>query len=355
MTVLYLNLSIVYLFSLLSRYLSTPTSLNPALVKPHKLFVLLAISTLVLVSGLRNNIGDTYYYMHSYREHPMTWDKVFDGKDPGFNILQLLLQQLSSDPQLLLLVTALLTNTLIVITLYKYSRFFELSLYVYITLGYFLVSMNGVRQYLAAAIVFIATKYLLEGKFKRYVLVVLLASTFHQSALILIPIYFIVRRPAWSKVTFILLASSILIVLGFNQFMDLLFTAIEDTQYGDYKSFEGVGANKLRVAVAGVPLLIAYIGREKLKNIFPHSDVIINMSLLGFIFMVISTQNWIFARFTIYFGLYQLVLISWIVLLFREKDRKLVYFGIIVCYFIYFYFEHVLSLNIIYRSNYINL
>ncbi|WP_216829044.1 EpsG family protein [Alkalihalobacterium elongatum] len=355
MTVLYLNLSIVYLFSLLSRYFSKPTSLNPALIKPHKLFVLLAISTLVLVSGLRNNIGDTYYYIHSYREYPMTWDKVFEGKDFGFNILQLLLQQLSSDPQILLLVTAFLTNTLIVITLYKYSRIFELSLYVYITLGHFLVSMNGVRQYLAAAIVFIATKYLLEGNFKRYVLIVLLASTFHQSALVLIPIYFIVRRPAWSKVTVALLASSILIVLGFNQFMDLLFSAIEDTQYGGYRNFQEGGANTIRVAVTAVPLIIAFMGRDKLKELFPKCDAIINMSLLGFVFMVISTQNWIFARFTIYFGLYQLILISWIVLLFREKDRKLVYFGIIVCYFIYFYFEHVLSLNIFYRSDYIKL
>ena len=59
------------------------------------------------------------------------------------------------------------------------------------------------------------------------------------------------------------------------------------------------------------------------------------MSLLGLVFMIISTQNWIFARFSIYFGLYQLILISWIIKLFTEKDQKLIYYAILVFYFIY--------------------
>ncbi|WP_078428916.1 EpsG family protein [Alkalihalobacterium alkalinitrilicum] len=355
MTVFYLNLSIVYFFSFLSRYFAKPTEIGPTEVKPNKLLAFLALSTLVLVSGLRNNVGDTYYYMHSYSIANFSWETIeFEG-DFGFNILQMLLQQISSDPQIMIFVTALLTNALIVMTLYHYSRLFEISLYVYITIGYFLVSMNGIRQYLAAAIVFAATKYIIEGSFKKYLLVVLFASTIHQTALILIPIYFIVRSPAWSRTTYILLGCSIFIVIGFNEFMNILFSAIEDTQYGGYKNFQEGGASVLRVSVGAVPVLIAFLGRDKLKRIFPNSDVIVNMSILSLVFLVISTQNWIFARFSIYFGLYQLILISWIIKLFSKKDQKLVYYGILVCYFIYFFFEHVISLNMYYRSDYINL
>ena len=57
----------------------------------------------------------------------------------------------------------------------------ELSLYVYITGGLFLVSMNGIRQLLAAAIAFTATKYLIDGNWIKYFLIVLFASLFHQS------------------------------------------------------------------------------------------------------------------------------------------------------------------------------
>ncbi|MFC0560064.1 EpsG family protein [Halalkalibacter alkalisediminis] len=355
MTVFYINLSLVYALSLFARYIGKQTELIPAQFNANKFFAFLALTTLILVSGLRNNVGDTYYYMHSYREFDITWETIDFTGDFGFNILQMLLQQVSRDPQIMILTTAVLTNILIGMTLYHYSRMFELSLYVYITIGYFLVSMNGIRQYLAAAIVFAATKFIINGDFKKYLLVVLLASTIHQTALILIPIYFIVRSPAWSKVTFLLLFLSILIVMGFNQFMDLLFKAIEDTQYGGYSDFQEGGANFLRVAVSAAPVMLAFIGRDKLKEIYPKSDVIVNMSVLSLLFMIISTQNWIFARFSIYFGLYQLILVSWIVKLFAEKDQKIVYFGILGCYFIYFYYEHVIALNMFYKSNYINL
>jgi transmembrane protein EpsG len=230
----------------------------------------------------------------------------------------------------------------------------ELSFFVYITAGMFTVSMNGIRQFLAASIIFIATKYLLNGDFKKYVLVVIFASTFHQSALVLIPIYFIVRRKAWTKVTFILLALAVFIVMGFNKFSEMLFSSIEVTQYSHYSNFEEGGANVIRVAVDFVPVLIAFFGREKLRALWPKSDIIVNLSVINLIFMLIATQNWIFARFNIYFSLYNLILISWIIYLFKESQRKFVYYCLLVCYCVYFYYEHEISLSFYYLSDYIN-
>lgn len=86
---------------------------------------------------------------------------------------------------------------------------------------------------------------------------------------------------------------AVLIVIGFNQFTEVLFKTIEDTQYGQYKEFHEGGANILRVAVDSVPLILAYIGRDRLREIFPKCDYIVNMALLGTVFMFISTQNWI--------------------------------------------------------------
>ena len=178
------------------------------------------------------------------------------------------LQRITDDPQLFIFITALITNILIVIVLYKYSRMFELSLYVYITYGMYLTSMNGIRQFLAAAIVFTATKYLFNGDWKKYIVVVLVASTFHQSALILLPIYFLVRRKAWTQETFMILLLSVIMVMGFNQFTAVLFSAIEDTQYSEYQNFDEGGANVIRVAVYAIPLILAYLGREKLREHF---------------------------------------------------------------------------------------
>ncbi|MES9697316.1 EpsG family protein [Bacillus sp. JJ927] len=353
MTILWMNLFIVFILAFFARYFAMPVTTGIVMLKPNRLLILMGTTSLVLVSGFRNNIGDTYFYMHAFKVTDFNWENVQDSKNIGFSILQMILKMYTNDPQVLIFITALITNILIVAVLYKYSQMIELSLYVYIASGMYLVSMNGVRQYLTAAIIFAATKYILDGNWKKYFLIVLFASTFHQSALVLIPIFFVIRRKAWSTITFILLFFAVLIVIGFNQFAEVLFATIGDSQYGHYKDFQEGGANILRVAVEATPLILAFIGRHKLRELFPQSDYIVNMALLGLVFMIISTQNWIFARFSIYFGLYQLILISWVVKLFTRKDQKIIYYSILVFYFIYFIYEHIITLGIVYRSSYL--
>lgn len=354
MAVLWVNFLIVYLSSFMARYYSKPLADGITYVRPNKLLIFISMLSLVLVSGLRNNIGDTYFYMHSYKITDFNWGMIkFEG-DFGFNILQLLLQDISKDPQILVFTTALITNVLIVSTLYKYSRMIELSLFVYIASGMYTVTMNGIRQSMAAAIIFAATKYILDGEFKKFLLVILLASTIHQTALIFIPIYFIVRRKAWTRDTYILLGLGVLLAAGFSEFSKLLFSAIEDTQYGHYSDFAEGGSSITRVAVSAIPLVIAFFGKEKLRESWPQSDYIVNLATLGLVFLILATRNWIFARFNIYFNLYSFILISWIVMLMVKKDRRFVYYGIVICYFIFFYYEQVIGFNIKYTSDYIN-
>lgn len=354
MTILWVSLVAVTFFGFMARYFSVPSPASGYLpIQPDKFAAGLAAVTLVLVAGLRNNIGDTFLYMHGYSVEQWNWEQVFERKDIGFNILQLLLQQITSDPQILIAVTALVTNILIVSVFYQYSRMLEISLFVYITSGAFIVTMNGIRQYLAAAIIFAGTKFLVEGKWKPYMLLVLFASIFHQSALLMIPIYFVARRKAWSKLTMLYLTAAILIVLGYNYFSEMLFSAIEDTQYGHYQEFQEGGANFIRVFICLVPLIIAFMGKDKLRELFPAGDVFVNLSIVSLILMIIATQNWIFARLTIYFNLYQLVLFGWLVKLFREKDQWFVYFVLISLFFIYCFYENVIILDIRYSSDYI--
>ncbi|MCQ6275281.1 EpsG family protein [Bacillus sp. V3B] len=354
MAVLWMNLFMVFLSSFMARYFSKPLADSITYVKPNKLLILISMFSLVMVSGLRNNIGDTYFYMHSYflMEDSNLQNIKLEGEF-GFNILQSILRSISDDPQLLVFTTALITNVLIVITLYKYSRMIELSLYVYIASGLYTVSMNGIRQSLAAAMIFLATKYIIDGNFKKFLFVVLLASTIHQSALIFIPVYFIVRRKAWTRDTYILLGLGVLVVAAFNEFSQILFSALEDTKYGEYSEVNEGGSSLLRVAVNATPLVIAFFGKEKLRELWPQSDYIVNLVTLGVVFLIIATKNWIFARFNIYFGLYSLILVSWLVVLMAKQDRKFVYYSILICYLIFYIYEQVIALEIVYRSDYL--
>ncbi|TVY05648.1 EpsG family protein [Paenibacillus cremeus] len=353
MTILWLTLFSAFVISLFSRYLAKPAAVGTVFIQPNKFYVFIAMIIIVLVSGLRKNIGDTFFYMYSYTLIHLNLGDIGLKGEFGFAFLQYLLQQISADPQILIFTVALITNVLVIIVLYKYSRLFELSIYLYFTTGLLLTSMNGIRQFLAAAILFMATKYIFDGSWKKYIAVVLFASTIHQSALILIPIYFIVRRKAWTTQTYILLAFAVIFVIGFNTLSQALFSVIQDTKYSEYQALETHGANFLRAIVCAVPVVLAYFGRDKLREIFPDSDYVVNMCLINLVFMLIATQQWIFARFSFYFGLYNLILIPWVVKLFPKKEQKLIYFAILICYLIYYYYENTISLDIVYKSDYI--
>ncbi|MEH7388619.1 EpsG family protein, partial [Bacillus sp. JJ1521] len=121
------------MFAFFARLFATPefASNIPVSIKPNKLFVFVALLSLVAISGLRANIGDTYFYKHIFIINEFTWNFIISQGDIGFGILQKILKMYTNDPQIMILISALITNVLIVSVLYKYSRLFELSLYVY--------------------------------------------------------------------------------------------------------------------------------------------------------------------------------------------------------------------------------
>ena len=313
---------------------------------------------LALVSGGRGGIGgigDTGAYKHSYTllaNNPSSFK--FEG-DFGFGLLSLALIQVSTDPQMLIFVTAIITNLFNTITFNKYRSYLELQVYLYITSGYYTVTMNGIRQCLVASILFACTNMIIEGKFKKYLAVVLLVSTIHKSALILIPVYYIVRQEAWSKQIVKLIILSIIGVIFYNQLEPILFKLIGSTQYGHYSEYNGGGSSLIRTIVNLVPVVLAYLKREELKGKWDNSNIFVNISVINLVFVAFGMYQWIFNRFTIYFQLYNFILLPYIIKnCFKGKEKRLLYVGLIVCYFIFFYREQVMGLGMNYTSKYLN-
>lgn len=358
MTIFYMLLFGTFPLTLLARLSNKMNKYK----RPEILLSLMVITALILVAGLRNGIGDTGAYKHFYdivgKEPSMSIavENAKDSYESGFTALFWILNQISHDPQLMIFVCAFITNLLNLWTMRIYSKIFELEIYMYITSGFYLVTMNGIRQCLAAAVIFAATKYIVDGKFIKYTLVILLMSTIHSSTLVMIPVYFIVRCEAWSKtiIKIIIVAS---IALIFSQpLIDTFFEASEGTKYEAYENtMETEGwANPIRTAIAAVPVVLSYIYRDKIKKNWKESDIFVNMTLLSLIISIFSMINWVFNRFNIYFQIYSFILLPYIVVnCFEKKDRKLIYAGFLACYFLFYYYDHVMAMGINYTSDFI--
>lgn len=311
---------------------------------------------LILISGLRHGIGDTPFYKHSYTLLAQNPDSFKMEGDFALNLISLFLINFTSDPQALIFVAALITNLLNVIMFNKYRTYLELQVYVYITSGYYFVTMNGIRQCIAAALLFTCTPLIMKGKFFPYCICVLLISKFHQSALALIPIYFVVREEAWSKRMMQFMAIALVGIICYQVLSPLLFKALEDTTYGQYGSSTEGGSSLMRTIVNAVPVVLAYLKRKELADNWPIKDVFVNMSIINLIFVALGMFNWIFNRFTLYLQLYNFVLIPAIIKNgCKGKERRVIYFAVIVCYFIFMYYEQVMGMGMKYTTNYFDI
>lgn len=313
-------------------------------------FILPAVAFGVF-SGLRNNMGDTYFYIHSYRLlSPDTMEPIRFSLDGGilYPFIQYLCRLRSPDPYLLIMITALIAVVPTVYIIYKYSCPYELGIALFVLTSYYSFSMNGIRQYAAAGILILGTKYLFSEKksdFFKYLLFVFGAWLFHTSALIMIPIYFIVRRRSWTPFTLLILAGTVLITAAFDSILPSFLGMIEDTDYsiyaenGWFTSGEEGGSDIIRVMVLAVPLVMAYFSREKMSYLFGRKwDILINLSIINLAFYILSLYNWIFARLAIYTSIYVIIMMTYVITNFLPKEQsKVVYLSSLVLYVFYFY------------------
>ncbi|MCH1961820.1 EpsG family protein [Clostridium perfringens] len=320
---------------------------------PNLYFSIFVILILALIAGLRWGIGDTADYVHLYSLIEPGYDPK-GGYEPGFILFLAILKSISKNPQFMIFVTGIVTTILNLWTIRKYCKdcYFELAIFGYVASGYYLITMNGIRQSLAASIIFAGTSFIIKGEFKKYLFLCILMSTFHTSALVMIPSYYVVRNKAWSKRIYQLLILFLIGMILYEPLMDVIYKLLGNSKYAEYQNFNEGGSNILRVIVFAIPVILSYLKRDKLKE-WPEANIFVNMSLISFLIMGFSLYNWIFARFTIYFQVYSFVLLAYIIkMCFGGSERRLIYYGFLVCYFLFFIYEYKISLGIVYVSNF---
>lgn len=344
MNILLTNLFVVYISSFFARLNFKNKTLETNYRNYNKIFILIAIISLIVVSGFRYKSGTDF---HTYTEifeitaHSQSID-LKNGTDVGFSIFCKWLSNISNDPQIMFLGAAIVTNMLIILVLSKYSKRFELSMWLYITTFAYYSTFNGVRQWMAASIVFTGTKYLVnERNFKKYLLIVLLASLFHASAMVMIPIYFVINSKTFSMRNLYIILGFMLAVFAYGTFMPILEILLERTQYDHYIEIfntdtNGIHPLRLLVYFAPVGVFCLYY-----KFLNPNKDIkidrLLNLCIIGFLIMFMALRQVFFARLVFYFDLYYLLLVPRVIDIGDNKFKRLLYYTIAIGYFAFSY------------------
>lgn len=319
----------------------------------------LAVLILILVAGLRKGIGDTYTYRDLFDSTVPSvtyYLKQFNSlSEYGFWVSMAFIKQfISNNSQVFIFIYAAITIALISCTLYKTCQPSELGPYFFITMGGYLVVMNGMRQYLASAILFAAFPLIKKKKWYIYFPIVYLASTIHSSSYIMIPLYFLLDKKAWGVVTKFFLIMGIGLYLTYPITGPIIAQFLNETQYGHYSQelvSNFAGASIIRTFVAAVPVLLSYNCKNIIRKREKYGNIVINGAILYLIFTLLANKYWIYARFNIYFSFFTIILLCYVIkYAFTKQSAKIVYISAIILYLIYYYYEMVISLNIQYSS-----
>lgn len=308
---------------------------------------------LIYLAGTRgDNIGDTHAYRRSFFELPSSISQIpeyisGDMKDKGFSVFSIIIKSIIGNSDVIYFtIIAAICILCVFLTYKKYSCNFIISVFLFIASGdYIQWVFNGMRQFIAASIIFASTGLILKKKYIPAIILVLVLSTIHASALIMIPIIFIVQGKAWNKKTVALLVAAIFAIIFVNQFTDLLTTIMENTQYSaEVDQFISADEmNVLRVVVYSIPALLSlvFIKRVRAAN-NPLINLCVGMSIATMgIYLAASVTNGIFVgRLGIFTSLFNYILLPWeIEHVFTRRSAILVYILMIGFYMAFYYYQ----------------
>ena len=325
--------------------------------RAHLFMAVVTFAVIVFFAGMRSKVGDTTAYIKMFRDYPLlqnAHDVIFDSsaKEPGFRLLSILIKTFISDNyNVWLFIIAIISGICVMFPLYKYSCNFGISAFLFIASCQFTWMFNGMRQFLVAAIMFSCTGLILKNKTLLYIIIVCILSTIHQSALILIPMYFIAKGEPWNKRTMLFIGCIVLAMIFTSRFTNLLTDVVEQTDYAtsvnEFRNTDD-GTSLIRILVESIPIMMAFIYREKIKDkLTPIIKLSINMSLIASGFYIISkivNSGILLGRLPIYFSMYNLTLLPWLLNnIFENREKNLIYYIMILCYFLFFYYQMVVA------------
>ena len=200
-------------------------------------FLLICI-ILILFSGLVGDISsDHYQYIKIYNNinnMPFSSFFSFDYKisyvEKGFGLILWLVGRLINNPVGVFIVSAALIIIPIGYLAYRTENpcFF---IVLYLAFGNYYDGFNVIRQVIVGGTLIISLKYLVEGKFWKFLLINLLFASIHISALFMLPFYYLLRSRPGIKTTIIHIFIVSILSIGFYRLLGSVDTLLFHNKY----------------------------------------------------------------------------------------------------------------------------
>jgi len=216
---------------------------------------------------------------------------------------------------------------------------YDMILFLFIVLGFYFSTFNGIRQWIAIAVFMYSFKYIKQKELLKYLICIIVASLFHITAILLLPAYFLFKLNIKDKYKIIIIGLTFVVfkVINFNNLIALIFKKFA---FSFYVRYFVSGVDLTQSVGSFLPILLSfgmfmfYVLFE--KNLTPKISLEkyeYNKTLCFYIvlFAITNTVNNLFSRFSYYFIPFIMYLLPDFFTIFSRKYKKLMKCIVIVC------------------------
>lgn len=301
--------------------------------KFKKYFVAFISFQLITVLSLRHyTIGvDVLRYMAHFRNFAQLelHQLVTHRFEIGYILLNKVIGSITLNEQVFLMIIATITIIPVGRFIYKHSKMPFLSFGLYIAFNFYTFIFSGLRQGIAYGIVLLSYDFIVSRKLRNFVVCILFAALFHNSALIFLPAYFLVKVKINKRsIGFIIMINSIMFILRRQ-----LFVFVTNHIYSGYELVE---SNSISWMLLGV--LIIFLGLlfyKKVISVSAESNYLYILVIIGVSLMIFATVGTNVMRTTNYYYMYIIVFIPEVLNSFKNK-KLLILVAYLVVIFIFF-------------------
>lgn len=275
----------------------------------QKLLIGISFILVFLISALRHvSVGnDVCRYLEFFRSiasvdlHEMPWFRY----ELGYMAMNKLLAAFIHNEQVFLAVMAAIILIPIFIGIYKHSPMPFLSVYLFITMGFFAFTLSGFRQAIAMGILFLSLPLIKQRKLLWFMVLVGLASLFHKTSIMFLLAYPIAHMRITPR--YLIRAAVLFCVLYFSKRHLLHYVTMKFLP--EYQSML-VSSNSITLMTVIFLVFIAglfYMGNVLKKD--PQNIVLYNLILCAAFMQLFATESNNFARITDYFYIFAIIFI----------------------------------------------
>ncbi len=207
------------------------------------------------VSACRIAVGNDYWV---YRYE---FNLIMQGRhvsyEWGFNLVVWLIQSIFGYDEFLPVFGffSIVTALFFVKAMYDQAEWFAMSVFLFMTNGYYFSSLNSVRYYFVLAIALYAMKYVVRKQYGVFIAWIVFAAFFHKTILVVIPVYLIA---AWlsehklNKLIYVVVGAFLASLVVFQEFYRKII-------FFFYPYYEGSAFDKVDFSVINIAKCVAVI------------------------------------------------------------------------------------------------